>query len=72
MFGLVWAITGSAAPQGYTGRWISISQASIHLVSFGAPIIGGILYEISPYLAFVTTILLLASLALLATFKRRL
>ena len=70
MFGLVWAITGSAAPEGYTGRWIAISQASIHIVSFGAPVIGGILYEISPYLAFFTTILLLSSLALLATFKR--
>jgi MFS family permease len=70
IFGFVWAVTGSAAPERYAGRWISVSQASINIVSFGAPIIGGILYQISPYLAFLTTILLLSSLTLLATFKK--
>ena len=69
IIGFVPAIIGSAAPERFVGRWISIGQTSINLASFGAPIIGGMLYEISPYLAFSTTIILLLSLTVIGKLK---
>jgi MFS family permease len=45
-------IIGSAAPKHSMGKWAALSQSVIYFVGFGAPTIGGILYEVSPYLAF--------------------
>lgn len=58
-------IIGSAAPEGSIGKWISISEASVPIAAFGAPILGGMLYEISPYLPFYTTIIVLSLLAVI-------
>ncbi len=69
IIGFIPAIIGSAAPERRIGRWISVSQTGIYIASFGAPIVGGLLYEFSPYLAFFTTISLLSFLAVVATLK---
>jgi MFS family permease len=69
IIGFIPAIIGSAAPENYVGRWIAIGQTSVNTVSFAAPIIGGMLYEVSPYFAFSTTILLLLSLTVIGKFK---
>lgn len=70
ILGFVPAIIGSSAPECYRGRWISIGQTTVNLASFGAPILGGTLYQISPYLAFLTTISLLLTLTVIAKIKR--
>jgi len=70
IIGFIPAIIGSAAPERYTGRWIAIGQTSINIASFGAPIIGGALYEVSPHFAFFTTISLLSFLTVAAIFKK--
>jgi len=57
-------IIGAAAPQRSTGKWVAVGQASITFTGLAAPILGGILYETSPYLAFSVSI---AALFLAAT-----
>lgn len=68
--GFMPAIVGSAAPESSVGRWISVCQTSVTLAGFGAPIIGGVLYEISPYWAFFVTILVLSFLTIVGLFKK--
>ncbi len=63
------AIVGPIAPERYVGQWISISETSIYIATCVAPIIGGILYEFSPYLAFFSTIFLLIGLTVIALSK---
>jgi MFS family permease len=60
---LISGIIGSKAPQHSIGKWTSVSQAMIYVAGFGAPTLGGILYEISPYLAFYSAIILLLLMA---------
>jgi MFS family permease len=61
-------IIGAAAPKHSTGKWAALSQSIIYLVGFGAPTIGGLLYEISPYLAFYSVIVTLFILAFIGVF----
>lgn len=70
IFGFMQAIIGSAAPERSAGRWISISQTSVTIAVFGAPIIGGVLYEVSPYLAFSVAIIVLFSLTIVGVLKK--
>jgi MFS family permease len=58
-------VIGAAAPEQSVGRWIAISQTCVIFAAVSAPIIGGLLYEISPYLIFFVTILTLAILAII-------
>lgn len=64
------AIIGSAAPEHHVGQWISLSQTSLYIASSIAPIIGGLLFEISPYLAFFTTIILLSFFIIIGLFRK--
>jgi len=57
-------IIASASPEHSVGKWVSISQAIVPIVGFSAPILGGILYEISPYLPFFVTVTGLSLLAI--------
>jgi MFS family permease len=59
-------IIASNSPERSVGKWVSISQASVAMVGFGAPILGGILFETSPYFPFFLTIIILALLAIVA------
>jgi MFS family permease len=59
-------IIASASPERSVGKWVSISQAVVPSVGFGAPILGGILYETSPYLPFFLAIIVLSLLAIVA------
>jgi len=63
-------IVGSDAPKRSVGRWISIVQTSMYIAQFLAPVIGGILYEVTPHLAFFTSIVLLLFLIVVAMFKK--
>jgi MFS family permease len=65
IWGIMPAIIGTTAPVNAIGRWISISQLCVSVAGFGAPIIGGALYEISPYLAFGTAIAALSCLTII-------
>ncbi len=64
------AVIGSAAPEKSIGRWVSVGQTSVHMATFASPIFGGMLYEVSPYLAFFATISILLSLTVFAVFKK--
>jgi len=48
-------VIAATAPTNSVGIWNAISRASITFAGVSAPILGGILYEISPYLAFFAT-----------------
>jgi MFS family permease len=61
-------IIASAAPQHSIGKWTGFSQSVIYLVGFGAPTIGGIIYEISPYAAFYSATFFLFILAFVNVF----
>ncbi len=66
-------IMASSAPQQSIGKWTAITQASITLAGIGAPILGGILYQASPLLAFIPSIIALFILAIIGAvigFKR--
>jgi len=70
LIGFAPALIGSAASEGHVGQWVSIGQTGIAVASFGAPIIGGVLYEVSPYLAFFTAIAVLSALTAVVTVKK--
>jgi MFS family permease len=61
-------IIGAAAPKHSMGKWAGLSQSIIYLVGFGAPTIGGLLYEVSPYLTFYSVIITLFILASIGVF----
>ena len=63
-------VIGCAAPEQSAGRWIAICQACMTFAGVSAPIIGGVLYELSPYLAFWATILILSGLAIIGLSKK--
>jgi len=67
---LMSGVIGAVAPEHLAGRWIAIGQACVTFAGVGAPILGGILYQISPYLAFTTTILILSSLVVFGLVKK--
>jgi MFS family permease len=70
IIGFVPGIVGSVAPEGYVGRWISVAQTSLYAAQFVAPVLGGVLYGVSPYLAFLTTISLLLVLTLFGLLRK--
>jgi len=63
---LVPGIIGSNSPEQSMTKWVSISQASVSLLAGAAPILGGMLYELSPYTPFFITIFVLFFLAIIA------
>ncbi len=72
LWSLMGACVGSFTPEASRGRWISVSQVLVTGTSAIAPLIGGLLYESSPYLPFYIIIAvspLLALIALSKTFK---
>ncbi|MEM2281444.1 MAG: MFS transporter, partial [Candidatus Bathyarchaeia archaeon] len=60
------AIIGPMAPEPIRARWVSIPQTASMFASILAPYMGGVLYEISPNLLFMVTILMTALLMLVA------
>jgi MFS family permease len=70
IWNFVSGVVGSAAPKCYVGKWIAFSQTTLYFSSFAASIIGGMLYNFSPYLAFFVTMLLLSVLIITAFFKK--
>ena len=70
IIGFTPAIIGSSAPKGYDGRWISIGLTTVNMATFAAPVVGGVVYEVSPYLVFFIAIFLLSSMTVFAAFKK--
>ncbi len=65
-------IIGAQAPKNAVGKWTAVSQASITIAGFGAPVLGGVLYQFSPALAFtlgILTLLLLVGIGVLISYK---
>lgn len=72
LWSLMGACVGCFTPEASRGRWISVSQMLATAASSIAPLIGGLLYESSPYLPFYIVVIvspILALLALSKTFK---
>ncbi len=69
----IWALlnasVGALAPEQSKGRWISLSQVIATLAAFGAPYVGGVLYESSPYTPFFLAIGMTPLLAILGLTK---
>ncbi|MEM3641371.1 MAG: hypothetical protein QXH37_05580, partial [Candidatus Bathyarchaeia archaeon] len=63
---LMSAFVAPLAPESIRARWISIPQTSSMFISFIAPYIGGVLYDVSPYYPFLAAIGGTFFLALLA------
>lgn len=66
IWSLMNACVGAIAPEASRGKWISLSQMASTLAAFGAPYIGGVLYETSPYTPFLIVIVAMPVLSLLA------
>jgi MFS family permease len=72
LWSLLGACVGCFTPEASRGRWISLSQMLVASAASIAPLVGGLLYEPSPYLPFYLVIgvsPLLAIIALSKTFK---
>jgi MFS family permease len=72
LWSLMGACVGCFTPEASRGRWISLSQMFAASAASIAPLVGGLLYESSPYLPFYLVIgvsPLLAIVALSETFK---
>lgn len=67
MWSLMNAIVGPLAPKSIRARWASIPQTVSMFSSFIAPYAGGILYAASPRYPFVVAIVVMLSLAMLAS-----
>lgn len=61
---LLGAVVGPLAPESIRARWVSVPQTVTMFASFVAPYLGGILYGISPFYPFMTTIIVTVVLAL--------
>jgi predicted MFS family arabinose efflux permease len=68
---LVSSFVGTIAPQAKQGLWVSIPQTFSFVASFVAPYIGGYLYSLSPYYAFVVSVSGIPFLALFALIRLR-
>jgi MFS family permease len=66
---LVSSYVGIISPENKRGRWVSIPQSLSLLAAFAAPFLGGYLYTLSPYYAFVTSISVMPILAIFALLK---
>jgi MFS family permease len=63
---LVSSFVGAIAPQNKQALWVSIPQTLSLLAAFAAPYLGGYLYTLSPYYAFVVSVSGIPFLALFA------
>jgi MFS family permease len=68
---LVSSFVGTIAPQAKQGLWVSIPQTFSFVASVVAPYIGGYLYSLSPYYAFVVSVSGIPFLALFALIRLR-
>lgn len=68
---LVSSFVGTIAPQAKQGLWVSIPQTFSLVASFIAPFVGGYLYSLSPYYAFVVSVSGIPFLALFALTRLR-
>ena len=67
---LMVGLVASLAPHRFEGRWVSVVQTSVTLTTFGAPLVGGLLYEFSsclPFYVFIIAMLCLAVVAWIAS-----
>ena len=63
---LVSSFVGTIAPQNKQALWVSIPQTLSLLAAFAAPYLGGYLYTLSPYYAFIVSVSGIPFLALFA------
>lgn len=63
---LVASIIGAIAPEASRGKWISIPMSSSMIASVIAPYLGGYLYEISPFIPFVVSLVAAIPVTVLA------
>jgi len=70
LWSLVGAIVGPLAPPTARGRWISVSHTAATSAAFASSLVGGILYETSPFTPFVIFIVAAVLLALLGFISR--
>lgn len=68
---LVSSFIGTIAPRSKQGLWVSIPQTLGLVAAFAAPYLGGYLYTISPYYAFMISLSGIPFLALFALTKLR-
>jgi MFS family permease len=68
---LVSSFVGTIAPRAKQGLWVSIPQTFSLVASFVAPYVGGYLYSLSPYYAFVVSVSGIPFLALFALTRLR-
>lgn len=72
LWSLMGVAVGSIAPETSRGRWISFSQTMTTLTAFLSPYLGGLLYEVSPFMPFhfvIVATLLLSFVAFIKPLK---